>query len=291
MSTVQIVGIAVASLVVLIIIVALVMTRRGGASADSGERSASASFLDAAPQDTLSRLGRAEQPMEDVTIDPGAGRASAEAETRAPEPPADGPAVPSRAAPAAGLGLDWGPEVGAPAPGSPPPIEPERLTEHRPPEPVEEPKAPAPGSQPEAASEPAPPAAEPGAVAAPVPDIDTESGAAPAAAQPARPAEGGPAAGDATAPESGSGGRMVPLSDIIVTTSNKMVDLEDPEVRRMLADLVAFEIDQATEFRRQGQTIDAVLQLTEAEKVSRALGMLDSAERIRRMMEETQAQG
>lgn len=265
MSTVQIVGIAVASLVVLILVVALVITRRRGDSPDSAERSAPASFLDAAPQDTLSRLGRAEQPMEDVTIDPGTARLTAEAETRAPEPSADAPAGGSEPAPSAGLGLDWGPEAGAQA------LEP--------------------AAEPEAPSGLAPPAAEPGAATAPGPDIDTESGAAPVAAQPARPAEGGPAAGDATAPESGFGGRMVPLSDIIVTTSNKMVDLEDPEVRRMLADLVAFEIDQATEFRRRGQTIDAVLQLTEAEKVSRALGMLDSAERIRRMTEETQAQG
>ncbi len=76
----------------------------------------------------------------------------------------------------------------------------------------------------------------------------------------------------------------MPLSDIIVTTSSKMVDLDDPEVRRMLTELVTFEIDQAAEFRRTGQTIDAVLQLTEAEKVSRALGMTESAERIRAMM-------
>ena len=97
------------------------------------------------------------------------------------------------------------------------------------------------------------------------------------ATQPARPAEGGSAAGDVAAPESGSGGRLVPLSDIIVTTSGKMVDLDDPEVRRMLTELVTFEIDQAADFRKQGQTIDAVLQLTEAEKVSRALGMNESA--------------
>jgi predicted membrane chloride channel (bestrophin family) len=88
------------------------------------------------------------------------------------------------------------------------------------------------------------------------------------------------------APERGSGRRLVPLSDIIVTTSSKTVDLDDPEVRRMLTELVTFEIDQAADFRRQGQTIDAVLQLTEAEKVSRALGMTESAKRIRAMMEE-----
>jgi hypothetical protein len=105
------------------------------------------------------------------------------------------------------------------------------------------------------------------------------------AVEPARPAEGEPAAGEA-APESGPERRLVPLSDIIVTTSGKMVDLQDPDVRRMLTELVTFEIDQAADFRRRGQTIDAVLQLTEAEKVSRALGMTESAQRIRVMMEE-----
>ena len=82
---------------------------------------------------------------------------------------------------------------------------------------------------------------------------------------------------------------MVPLSSIIVTTSRKMVDVHDPEVRHMLTDLVKFEIDQATQFRRDGQTIDAVLQLTEAEKISRALGMEDAARHIHQMMQEIQA--
>jgi hypothetical protein len=109
---------------------------------------------------------------------------------------------------------------------------------------------------------------------------------------PEAPAEGKTEAapGVQSAP-SGSASRLVPLSDIIVTTSNKMVDLEDAEVRRMLADLVTFEIDQASEFRRQGQTIDAILQLTEAEKVSRALGMRESADHIRGMMEKMRDRG
>ena len=118
------------------------------------------------------------------------------------------------------------------------------------------------------------------------PAPEGESGDQVTATQPARPAEGGSAADDVAAPESGSGGRLVPLSDIIVTTSGKMVDLDDPDVRRMLTELVTFEIDQAAEFRKQGQTIDAVLQLTEAEKVSRALGLNESAQRIRAMMNE-----
>ena len=118
------------------------------------------------------------------------------------------------------------------------------------------------------------------------PAPEGKSGGQVAATQPARPAEGGSAAGEVAAEESGSGGHLVPLSDIIVTTSSKKVDLEDPDVRRMLTELVTFEIDQAAEFRRQGQSIDAILQLTEAEKVSRALGMTESARRIRAMMEE-----
>jgi hypothetical protein len=68
-----------------------------------------------------------------------------------------------------------------------------------------------------------------------------------------------------------------------------MVDVHDPEVRRMLTDLVKFEIDQATQFSRDGQTIDAVLQLTEAEKISRALGMDDAARHIHQMMQDIQA--
>jgi hypothetical protein len=105
----------------------------------------------------------------------------------------------------------------------------------------------------------------------------------PAAASPdaRRQGAGGPSG---TAPAS----RMVPLSEVIVTTSRKLVDLEDGEVRRMLTDLVRYEIDQATEFSEAGQSVDAVLQLTEAEKVSRALGMDETAERIRKMMRELQ---
>ncbi len=86
------------------------------------------------------------------------------------------------------------------------------------------------------------------------------------------------------APETRASDSLVPLSSIIVTTSTKMVDLNDPEIRRMLTDLVAFEMDQATQFRQQGQNIDAVLQLTEAEKICNALGKRDMAREIRDMM-------
>lgn len=245
MTTVQIVSIVVAAAIVLLLIIALLVTRRRGSAIEEPPAVTShASFLDDAPQDSLSALGKAEQPMEDVTIDPGVHRQGRPADENA----VLAPPVAAAAAESEGnaLGLDWGPSGDTLAAG--------------------------------AAASPAAPA------------DDETTGELPAAAEPARPAEGGCAASKEAAPESGAGGRKVPLSDIIVTTSNKMVDLQDPEVRRMLTDLVKYEIDQATHYRQQGQTIDAVLQLTEAEKISRALDMRESAAAIRKMMEDLQGQ-
>jgi hypothetical protein len=264
MTTVQIIGIAVASLAVLLLVIALLVTRRRReAPVDSPDAQPDRrSFLDDAPQDTLAGLGKAEQPVEDVTIDPAVQRA-AEARAAAEAPP-------KREA-AGGLGLDWGPDLSVRTAGQ------AARDEHRA-TPIDDESA--------ITAELAAAQIAPAAPGASPPAPEGESGDQLAAPQPARPAEGGPAAGDVAAPKSGSGGRLVPLSDIIVTTSNKMVDVQDTEVRRMLTELVTFEIDQAAEFRRQGQTIDAVLQLTEAEKVSRALGMNESAQRIRAMMDE-----
>jgi hypothetical protein len=242
MTTVQIVGIVVAAAIVLLLIIALLVTRRrGSASKEPPAVTPHASFLDDAPQDTLSSLGKAEQPMEDVTIDPGVHREGRPADENAvPAPPvAAGTEERERAA----LGLDWG------------------LWGE----------------------------AEKAGAAASVAANET-TGELPDEPPPARPAEGGSAASEEAAPEPDPDGRRVPLSDIIVTTSNKMVDLQDPEVRRMLTDLVKYEIDQATHYRQQGQTIDAVLQLTEAEKISQALDMHESAAAIRDMMEDLQGQ-
>ncbi len=140
------------------------------------------------------------------------------------------------------------------------------------------------GEMPAVSGEPAPeaPATDEGAEAPPEPAATVQPEAPPepaATAEPEAPASPVPPAGD----------RLVPLSSIIVTTSTKMVDLDDPEIRRMLTDLVTFEIDQATQFRRQGQNLDAVLQLTEAEKICRALGKEDTAREIRDMMRGLQA--
>jgi hypothetical protein len=79
-------------------------------------------------------------------------------------------------------------------------------------------------------------------------------------------------------------GNLIPLSDIIVTTSDKLVDLADAEVRHMLKELVGYEIDQAAQFKAMGQNVDAVLQLTEAEKICLALDMNQQARQIRTMM-------
>ena len=257
MTTVQIIGIAVASLVVLLLVVALLLTRRRGKEPDAEAQPGGGSFLDDAPQDTFAGLGRAEQPVEDVTLDPGVQRERAAAASAAVA--AAAAAQPSVHEPAAGgLGLDWGPDLSVTTLSSPPAAP--RAARVEPP--AEQPKPPSGPSRPAPAAE----------------TDETETTgemAVPAASDPAP---------MPTPP--GSSAHLVPLSDIIVTTSNKMVDLQDAEVRHMLTDLVTYEIDQAAAFRRRGQTIDAVLQLTEAEKVSRALGMSESAERIRTMMAE-----
>jgi hypothetical protein len=255
MTAVQIVGVIVAAVIVLLLIIALLVTRRGGsASEEPPVVAARGSFLDDAPQDTLSTLGKAERPMEDITLDPGVQRQREPAHDEVPTPP---PSSATQAAASGGLGLDWGPS------GDAPPDE----------ETTGELLA----------------AGAPAALTTSQSPV-TESGASADDPVPARPAEGGSAASEEAAPESDAGGRRVPLSDIIVTTSSKIVDLQDPEVRRMLTDLVKYEIDQATHYREQGQTIDAVLQLTEAEKISRALEMKESAAAIRTMMEDLQGQ-
>jgi hypothetical protein len=263
MTTVQIVGIAVASLAVILLIVALIVTRRRGDEPDDETRSAAPSFLDEAPQDSFAGLGKPEQAVEDITLDPAVERAAAARRADVAEQ-----AERERQPQPGGLGLDWGPDLSVQTTG-----------------PEAEWAEPPQGDDAEITGE-----LRPGETLLPAEDTppapEGKSGNQVAATEPARPAEGGPAAGAVAAQESGSGGRLVPLSDIIVTTSGKMVDLDDPDVRRMLTELVTFEIDQAAEFRRQGQTIDAVLQLTEAEKVSRALGMTESAQRIRAMMDE-----
>jgi hypothetical protein len=244
-TTVQIVGIAVAAAVVVLLIIALLVTRRRGGAEAAPPAHAEASFLDAAPQDTLDALGRAEEPVEDVTLDPAATRDLREAASEATlgAVPAGDLACEASGHP---LSLDWGPSA-------------------------DEPQSHTPGS----AGEPS--ADQPPAVAPTLGETPEAAAADRSADETAVSADSGE-----------TGAREVPLSDIIVTTSRKVIDLDDPEVRRMLTDLIKFEIDQATRYREQGQDIDAVLQLTEAEKISRALGMNESAAAIHEMIQDLQ---
>jgi hypothetical protein len=246
MSTIQIVGIAAAAVVVLLLVIALVVTRKSGdeRAEGAGEAETGGSFLDDAPSDTLAKLGRPEH----VPAEGGSGAAEAPAMMAAAGAAADD-----------ALGLDWDRDD-----DTEPPVADETETT---------------GEIPAVAAEPV--ATEPATDEPPTAEEEPVAEEAPAAAPVS---EEEPAAERQPAPTAEASDNLVPLSSIIVTTSTKMVDLNDPEIRRMLTDLVTFEMDQATQFREQGQTIDAVLQLTEAEKICTALGKLDMAREIRAMM-------
>ncbi len=58
---------------------------------------------------------------------------------------------------------------------------------------------------------------------------------------------------------------------------------------RLLVQLVADEIELAKVCRAQGEVLDAILQLTEAEKTSAALGLDDSLAEVRALLAELQA--
>jgi len=272
MSTIQIVGIAVAAVIVVLLVIALVVTRKSGGdeaeeAGHTAEPAAHGSFLDAAPSDTLAKLGRPEHV-------PAPASDAAEPAAPAATPPA-AVVMTATGVAAAGtgeLGLDWD-RPGRKAPEKPAPAPDETETTG---------EMPAVAAAPEVDS-----AAAPEAAAETAPESPARTGTEPAEEPDTVKEPPVESVADAAAP--GPSDTLVPLSSIIVTTSTKMVDLEDPEIRRMLTDLVTFEIDQATQFREQGQSIDAVLQLTEAEKICRALGKHDTAHEIREMMRGLQA--
>ncbi len=300
---------AAAAVVVLVLVVVLVSRRRRARAADEGP---AGSFLGSRPQDTFARLGEPETPAEaaddEFRLDWGhTGEDVAAAKAPVVPPgegttaPEDEPASPdANAAPAADEG------------------EPSAADEQ------EAPAATADETDAEAAEVTS--GATERAAAVEADDVERAQAAVHAAGAEADAVTQAPTAADDTgaadeagadtedlteapiadretvaepelakeAPEAAAGERpaeppprrMVPLSAIIVTTSRKMVDLDDPEVRRMLTELVRYEIDQASEFSAAGQTVDAILQLTEAEKVSRTLGMDETAARIKTMMRE-----
>ena len=85
MTTVQIIGVSVAGAAVLLLIIALIVTRRRRADNEEDQVRPGPSFLDEAPQDTFSVLGKAEQPIEDITLDPAVQRAAESEQATAAE--------------------------------------------------------------------------------------------------------------------------------------------------------------------------------------------------------------
>ena len=222
MTTIQIVGIAVAAAIVAVLVAALIVTRDKGKQEDEAAMTApppppGGSFLDQQPSDSFHRLGRPEIVVADQQVDKPR--------------------------------IDWGSQTEDAA---------------------------LPGAESAAPAE----AVEESATTGELEVADEPASAAGGSAE----AETAPSNEVPPARES----KLVPLSDIIVTTSNKMVDITDPEVRRMLRDLIKYEIDQAAQFKEQGQNIDAALQLTEAVKICEALDMSSQARLIRAMMKELQ---
>lgn len=228
MSTVQILGVVVAFLILLTLVVSLVVTRRKDrviAEQESGApRDDEASLFTGPPRDELERM-------------PGSPR---EPERRQ-EPPAQasGGAAPSGAgavSEVAGRTLAAGREeaAGGEAPGR---------------------------------------------------EVRQEPGGANV------PARGGPGLGpEPGAPQSAEkSDGMIALSDLLVTTNGRYVNVQDPEVRGMLTDLVKYEIDLATQYRQLGQIDDAILQLTEAERICKALDMTSQASLVRQMMDDLRA--
>ena len=130
----------------------------------------------------------------------------------------------------------------------------------------------------EPVAEAAPANAAPVVAAAPADAAPVVAAEADVAAAPTGAAPGAAAAPDAPAP----------LSDIIVTSSHEEVDLADPDVRALLVSLVDDEIGLAKACRAQGQVLDAILQLTEAEKACAALGLDDKLAEVRTLLAELQ---
>jgi hypothetical protein len=284
MSTIQLIGLAVAIVVLIVLIVTLVVTRgRGGAKAVETPTSASSmtspaaapgSIFDEAPRDELAELGKAVEtpPTVSGAAAPAAAdvamagvAAAAGAAAVADETPAEGgvPEVAELEAAVSPTAEAVGTAEGAGLAG---------LEEAQP-------REPEPTAQTTSAEEEAPGMEEAASAAEETPSAVEEPSPAEeepiVAEEPPTPAE-----------EAASAAASVALSDIIVTTNQQQIDLDDPEVRRLIKDLIEDEIELAQQYKVQGQTVDAVLQLTEAEKACNALGLTSKARLIRAMIKE-----
>jgi hypothetical protein len=124
------------------------------------------------------------------------------------------------------------------------------------------------------------------------PSVTPDAASAVAQPEPAEPAtEPDPAATPAEAAPVAPAAADDPalLSDIIVTSGSEEIDLADPAVRDLLTQLVDDEIELAKACHAQGQILDAILQLTEAEKASAALGLDDRLATVKALLAELQA--
>jgi len=275
MTNIQIFGIAVAVVILVVLVIVLIVTRGKSTVADQpsrppviGEQAASTtggSFLDEAPRDEFAKLGKptvapSEPAANQVAEQAIATEAAATAETAPESEPPKSEPLSSEAAQLEPLSSEAAHTQAAATVEVAPKVAHDEAT---------------------SAS-----LAEPSTTA---PALAEPSTTAPAADQ-ALAAEQQPAASVETeepnSRETTSDSKGVPLSDVIVTTNQQKVDLEDPEVRRLLKDLIEYEIQLAQQYKGQGQTLDAILQLTEAEKACNALGLTSKARLIRAMIKE-----
>ena len=143
-------------------------------------------------------------------------------------------------------------------------------------------------SAPAATAQPVPAATVAAAATMTPPEAAAPVAAATAQAEPAAAPEPS-AAPEAVAPIAAAADDPALLSDIIVTSGSEEVDLADPDVRDLLTQLVDDEIALARECQAQGQALDAILQLTEAEKASAALGLDDRLATVKALLADLQA--
>ena len=319
MNVVQVSGIAVACLIMVALVVSLVITRRKDKAIAEREAAEAVegggSFFDEAPHDQFDMLGRREAVAEEH---PGGVDAEGPAAAVAGPSPlagdAAGAAMPAQAAPpivAAAAAGQSPAETAAPLMRQPAATDLHvrvEETRHAVKEALEHPFAAEPDGTP-IAQEPAAEgvgaeraAALPRAGAAATPEQEAESTAPllrrPEAAVGEQPAVEGatsksppeetadrpPAAAVAPPPQPVAAAATVPLSEVLITTNEHLIDMSDPDVRRMLKDLVKNEIDLAAQFRALDEFEDAVAQLTEAERICTALGLTSQAALVRAMI-------
>ena len=287
MSTVQVAGIAIAVVILIVLVISLIVTRRKDAGGSQKRRPETplaedaGSLFDEAPRDGLHMLGKrdvaeqvsAPQPQWQPPAAAVVGEEPQVAPVTFAEPPAKTSEEPTEDIPV----VQPAEEV---AETPPPP----RFAAATQASQIAEATEPVVETAPPIVEEAAPAAEEAAAIAG----YSTPAAVRPMGDQMEAPAADAQPVEETAEHEGAIPSRMVRLSDIIVTTNEQQVDLADPDVRRMLKDLVQDEIDLAAQYRELGQSIDAVLQLTEAQRICHALDMTSHAKLIQQMINELQ---